>query len=271
MKLLKVFTVLLLLFEIHSALALNPSRSYKYMPDKYGMAYKEEKVKTKDGATLNAWIFELPNKTNNWMIISGSGDGNMGDNIEIASQFLSAGWNVAMYDYRGYGSSSDFKIDTDVYIYPQFVFDLNGVLDYLRNTRSITRFDLYGVNIGAGLSIGIGANRVETRKIIADGPWTSLEQMKKKIKDKTGKDVIVPFGYDKNLEPIFAFDKAMPHLKGVLAIVSPHDPLITPMDIKMIRGITETYIVTNSPDNASNFTTDKNTYFEKVNGFLNRQ
>ena len=29
---------------------------------------------------------------------------NMADNIEIAGQFLSAGWNVALYDYRGYGS-----------------------------------------------------------------------------------------------------------------------------------------------------------------------
>ncbi|MBK7852548.1 MAG: hypothetical protein IPJ66_15825 [Bacteroidetes bacterium] len=42
---------------------------------------------TKDGATLNAWVFDSPKKTSNWMIISGSGDGNMADNIEIAGQF----------------------------------------------------------------------------------------------------------------------------------------------------------------------------------------
>jgi pimeloyl-ACP methyl ester carboxylesterase len=271
MKSIKIAAFLLMIFASQLALALNPSKEYKVKPEKYGMTYKEEKVSTKDGATLNAWFFELPKKTTNWVVISGSGDGNMADNIELASQFLSAGWNVCMYDYRGYGASSDFKVDTDVYIYPQFVFDLNAVLDYLRKSRAITRFDMYGVNIGAGLSLGVGAGRVEARKIIADGPWTGLEPMKKKIKEKLGKDVIIPFGYDKNNEPMYALAKSMPHLKGVLAIVSPNDPLITPVDMKLISGITDTYIVKSSPDNASNFSTDKNTYFERVNKFLNQQ
>jgi hypothetical protein len=119
--------------------------------------------------------------------------------------------------------------------------------------------------------MGIGANRMEARKIIADGPWTSLEIMKRKIKEKQGKDVIIPFGYDKNSEPIYAIDKARPHLKGVMVIVSPTDPLITPMDTKGISGMTETYIVKASPDNASNFSSDKNTYFEKISKFLNQQ
>ena len=271
MKSLKIAFVLLMVFTSQLAMALNPSKEYKVKPDKYGMTYKEEKISTKDGATLNAWFFEVAKKTTNWVVVSGSGDGNMADNIELAGQFLSAGWNVVLYDYRGYGASSDFKVDTDIYIYPQFITDLNSVLDYLRKTRAITRFDLYGVNIGAGLAMGVGANRIETRKIIADGPWTGLEQMKKKIKEKMGKDVIIPFGYDKNFEPVYAIDKARPHLKGVLAITSPQDPLITPMDMKTISGITDNYIVKSSPNNASNFSTDKNAYFEKVSKFLNQQ
>src|SRR6187455_1499649 len=101
--------------------ALSPSHEYKVKPEKYGMVYKEEKIPTKDGASLNAWFFETAKKTTNWVVISGSGDGNMSDNIEIAGQFLSAGWNVCMYDYRGYGSSSEFPIDPDTYIYPQFL------------------------------------------------------------------------------------------------------------------------------------------------------
>lgn len=41
--------------------------------------------------------------------MSGSGDGNMVDNIEIANSFLSAGYNVAMYDYRGYAAAAILK------------------------------------------------------------------------------------------------------------------------------------------------------------------
>ena len=253
-----------------SVYALNPSKEYKTKPEKYGMTYKEEKVPTKDGATLNAWFFDSPKKTSNWMIISGSGDGNMADNIEIAGQFLSAGWNVAMYDYRGYGASSEFAIDPDTYIYPQFLNDLNAMLDYLRKSRAITKFDLYGQNIGAGISLGVGANRTETRKIIADGPWTGLEIMKKKMKEKKGKDVIIPFGFDKNYEPMYACDRTRVTLKGVMLIVSPQDEMLNPNDMKSLKCVSQTYVVNASPGNAENFNTDKNAYFERVNKFLNQ-
>ena len=266
----KLFLAATCLLFANAASALNPSKEYATKPEKYGMTYKEEKVPTKDGASLNAWFFETAKKTTNWVIISGSGDGNMADNIEIASQFLSAGWNVAMYDYRGYGSSSDFAIDPETYIYPQFIADLNGVADYLRKSRAITKFDLYGTNIGAGLSLGVGCNRTETRKIIADGSWTGLELMKKKFKDVLAKNVVIPFGYDKNYEPMYACDRSRPTIKGVMLIVSAKDSMINPNDMKLLKCQTTMYIVANSPSNAENFNTDKNVYFEKVNKFLNQ-
>lgn len=269
MNLSKLFLlVAVLMATSFNLIALNPSREYKVTPDKFGMQYKEEKVKTSDGAMLNAWFFELAKKSPNWVVISGSGDGNMADNLEIVNSFLSAGYNVATYDYRGYGASSDFKIDPDLFIYPQFITDLNAILDHLRKSRAITKFDLYGLNIGAGLSIGVGANRPETKRIIADGPWTSLEGMKSKIKDRTGKEVTMPFGFDKNHEPIYAFDKPKGPLKQVLVIISSQDPIVGPSDVKSIKGVSEVYVVKNSPTNADNFSTDKNLYFEKISKFL---
>ena len=263
-----ILSITILLVTALNVVALNPSREYKVTPDKFGMQYKEEKVKTSDGAMLNAWFFELAKKSPNWVVISGSGDGNMADNLEIVNSFLSAGYNVATYDYRGYGASSDFKIDPDLFIYPQFITDLNAVLDHLRKSRAITKFDLYGMNIGAGLSIGVGANRPETKRIIADGPWTSLEGMKSKIKERSGKDVTMPFGFDKNHEPIYAFDKPKGPLKQVLVIISAQDPIVGPSDVKSIKGVSEVYVVKNSPANADNFSTDKNIYFEKISKFL---
>ncbi len=263
----KILAIILSIAALQAA-ALNPSREYKVLPSKFGMTYKEEQISQKDGAILNAWFFELPKKTTNWIVISHSGDGNMADNLEIVNSFLSAGYNVCTYDYRGYGKSSDFEIDPDLFIYPQFINDLNAVLDYLRKSRAITKFDLYGLGIGAGLSIGVGAQRTETRKIIADGPWTGLEFMKKRIKEKLNKDVNLPFGYDKNYEPMYAFDKPKAQLKGMLIIISPKDLLIGPNEIKSIKNVTQTYTVKDSPSNAENFSTDKNMYFERIKKFL---
>jgi pimeloyl-ACP methyl ester carboxylesterase len=261
----------LLLFVALPVYALNPSTEYKVTPDKFGMEYKEEQIKTKDGAVLNAWFFEATEKTSNWMVISGSGDGNMADDIEIVNSFLSAGFNVVTYDYRGYGKSSEFKIDPDLFIYPQFIKDLNTVLDYLRKSRAITKFNLYGKNIGAGLSIGVGADRPETKKIIADGPWTSLEDMKSRLKAISGKDVNMPFGFDKNHEPIYAFEGQKGSSKSLLVIVSEQDKLIGPNEVKAIKGVSSTYVVKNSPSNQENFETDKNAYFETVSKFLSKK
>jgi uncharacterized protein len=267
-----ILSALVLLLSAISAFALNPSREYKIKPEKYGMIYREEKIGTKDGASLNAWFFTVPKKiVTNWMVISGSGDGNMADDLELASQFLSAGWNVCMYDYRGYGSSSEFQVDADTYIYPQFVTDLNSVLDYLRKTRGVTKYDLFGKNIGAGLSIGVGTQRPDARKIIADGPWTSLEGMKKKLKEKHSKDVLIPFGFNKMNEPLYGCDKSAAHLRGVMVIVSGQDDLINPQDIGMLKCVTNTYVVKDSPNNGENFNTDKNTYFERIAKFLAMQ
>lgn len=250
------------------SLALNPSKEYKVTPDKFGMQYKQEEVKTSDGAVLNAWFFENTKKSINWVVISGSGEGNMADHLEIVNSFLSAGYNVATYDYRGFGASSEFKIDPDLFIYPQFITDLNAILDHLRKSRAITKFDLFGLNIGAGLSIGVGANRPETKKIIADGPWTSLEGMKAKIKSKTGKEINMPFGYDKTHEPLYAFEKPKGPMKNLMIIISAQDPIVGPSDVKVIKGVNEVYVVKNSPTNADNFSTDKNAYFEKISKFL---
>ncbi|MBA3283602.1 MAG: alpha/beta hydrolase [Nitrosopumilus sp.] len=267
---LSVFLVTIFcLSAIEPVWALKPEKEYKVTPNKFGMNFKEERITTPDGAILNAWFFDAAKKTTNWIVISGSGDGNMADNLELANQFLSAGYNVVTYDYRGYGASSDFEIDPDLFIYPQFIVDLNAVLDYLRKSRAITKFDLFGRDIGGGLSIGVGANRVETKKIIADGPWISLETMQRKLKDKKGKEVNLPFGYDKTYEPQFALDGKRQHLRGVMIIVSPNDELVTPQDTKVMKGVSNLFVVKESPSNKENFTTNKNDYFDKISKFLN--
>lgn len=261
------FTAMVLVSAlVSSSLALNPSAEYKVLPDKYGMKYKEEQVKTSDGAMINTWFFENVKKTTNTMVISGSGEGNMADNLELINQFLSMGFNVMTYDYRGFGKSSAFQIDANMFIYPHFITDLNAVLDFMRKSRAITKFDLYGTGIGAGLSIGVGMSRPETRKVIADGPWISLEGMRATYKAKQQRAVDMPMGFDKNIEPQYALEKNKPSTK-ILIIVSQNDPLIGPNEIKQLKG-PDTYIVKNGTTNLENFNTDRNAYFERIRKFM---
>lgn len=254
-------------------MALNPSREYKSKPDKFNMKYEESKVKTLDGnATVNVWYFPCPNKTTPLtVIISHNGEGNMGKYLRRVDQFTSIGYNVVTYDYRGFGESSEFEIDNGMYLYPHFQNDLLSVMDFVRK-EYVNTFALYGWGIGAGMSLGIGYNRGEVTKVIADTPFFSMEDLEERFED-SDEPLEVPFaGYDKKYEPFYAFDNAfVGKIKSVLLIVGTNDDLYKPADMEALRKkqkkITQLYVVEN-PENKDNFKVDRSAYFEAMRAFL---
>lgn len=260
------------LFSTHIKADLQPSRDYKVDPKDMGLAYKDFFITTEDGVKLWAWQFDQPTKTaKKYIIISDDGKGNMADNIEIIGQFFSMGYSVIAYDYRGYGKSDNFDIKSDMFIYPQFVKDLKGVIGYARKNVGLN-FDLYGIGyVGAGLSITVGANRVEIKKVIADSPFSNFEDTKKDLEKITGNDVMMPIVYDKMwLEPQYALEKA-DKLTKLLFIYGETDPYCTADRMKKLAKIQkekiELYMVPGS-DGSNNFEAAKNAYFERIKKFM---
>ncbi len=267
----RIFIVLLGLYSV-SALALNPSRKYAINPSDFGMSYQELKIPTSDGLTLNAWYFPSSQTSYKIMVLSDDGNGNMADLIEQVSIFLSLGYHVLTYDYRGFGTSSDFDIKPTFYIYAQFQKDLTAVVDYIKKEKtSIPKIHLYGKGIGAGLSIAVAANRL-IGTVIADSPYTTFDLAKQRIKEATGQDVIIPLGYDKNeLEPKYALASKGGQMNGILYIVGDKDLVYTVKDIKELvkirNSISSVYIVKNS-NGENNLSIDKEKYLEEIKKFL---
>jgi len=271
------YNVVLVYFFIIISLqsrALNPRKDYPTTPDKFGLDYEEVTIVTSDKLYLNAWLYKTRSISYKIVIISGSGDGNMSDLIEIASNFLSLGYNVLTYDYRGYGRSSPFEIDTNVYIYPQFEKDLSAAIDYVKKYHAkIKTINLYGLEIGAALSITVGVNDNNIFRIIADSPYSTLESIKKRIKEVYSREVIMPLGYDKYLlEPAFALEKKGATVNSILFISGENDLLYAPKDIKELSKIqknrSKTYFVKNA-NRKETFIKDKNAYFKEIQSFLN--
>lgn len=254
--------------------ALNPSKDYATLPSDYGMDYKEVSIAATDGLKLNAWIFKPMEESKKFIVISDDGNGNMADNIEIVAQFLSAGYNVLTYDYRGYGKSDAFNINQKFFIYPQFVKDLQGVLDYMRKTYSPGMCDLYGIGIGAGLSIGLGCNSTQVRRIIADGPYISFEDTKNRYQKNRNQEILMPLAYDKNyMEPLYALQSgtSQDKLSGILIIVGQNDDLSGPEDVKQLQKVHSknlTVYTVQGATNEKNFESNKNAYFDQVKKFL---
>lgn len=249
--------------------ALSPKAEYEFTPEDFGITYKEFKIETDDDFMLNAWLLEPLNTSKKSVVFCHSGEGNMADFIEYASNFVSLGYNVIMFDYRGYGTSDSFNVKTSFYIYSQFARDVTGALDWVRKYHAVWTIDVYGVGMGAGLGLAIAANRPEVQHVIADGPYVSFEKIVQGYQAQ-GVKKMMPLGYDKEyMEPLFALETKGDHL-SVLFIGSASDPIVTSADLYALAKLakkSEVYIAA-SESNEKNLSADKDTYYRKISDFV---
>jgi pimeloyl-ACP methyl ester carboxylesterase len=180
---------------------------------------------------------------------------------------------VVTYDYRGFGKSSDFTINKNFFIYAQFQKDIEAVLDYVKKYQSKMRtVQLYGIGIGAGLSLGVGANHTEVSKIIADSPYSTFEEVKATWKEALGSEPLFPLGYNKNyLEPTYALEAKGGTLAGILFITGENEKIFTPKMVKKlsnVRSSISSVYVAKDATAATTFSSNKKKYFEEIQNFL---
>ncbi len=255
-----------------SVSALNPSYTYKQKPGTFKMNYEQVWVQTEDGASLVVWKFPARElKTNSVVLISHNGEGNMADYLRRIDQ-LGAKHNVVIYDYRGFGESSEFAIDNNMYIYPQFQKDMEAMIDYCRKEYG-NNIILYGWGIGAGLSLGVGWHRPEVKKIIADTPFLSMEDLESRFSN-WDEPMEIPFaGYEKRYEPIYALDSPSGDDKRLLLIIGSNDILFSSTDMKTLqkkaqKNIEKAIYVVENPDRKDNFKLDKVAYMTRIKTFI---
>lgn len=200
----KIISVLIaLLLACNNILAINPERTYQYTPDKYGLRYKTLSVDTEDGATLSVW--HIPAKRHakraTPIIIANSDAGNMGYWSNLAYYLNYLDYDVWMFDWRGFGESSDFETKRERLFYTEYVNDLKAVVDYIpKQKKSVV---LIGYSTGT-LVIEEYLKRYPHSNIsaaILDGyvgnPYSFVSNM-----SKEGKQIELPEGYEFNDTPI---------------------------------------------------------------------
>lgn len=236
------------------------------------MEYKEYRVKTNDGeAALNAWYFPAKVKSTQLILISHNGEGNMADYLRRVDQFRQT-TNVLIYDYRGFGSSSDFRIDPSMAIYPHFIDDLTSMIDFAKQTFS-EELSLYGWGIGAGLSAGVGHHRGEVRRIVADTPFLSMEDLEDRFASNDIPMTVPNAGFDKSYNPAYALqtpsgNKALKYL----VIIGSKDLLYKPSDMEALFSTVQKRVtsieVFETPPGGDHFRANKAAYMKAINRFL---
>lgn len=154
------FTVLCwLLLSTASAWAIKPLATYWARPDTLGLNYQDLTLTTPDHVQLAAWLVApvagAPAQ-NTTIVVAGGDSGNMASNIYTAAA-LAAGYQVLLFDYRGFGHSDAFAINQNYLYYPEFTTDLRTALAAARQRAPQQRVGVLGFSMGTIMGAEVAA------------------------------------------------------------------------------------------------------------------
>jgi len=177
--------IMVVLIYLIKSFSMKPYADYIKTPTTYGCKYDSLTFTTSDGAALVGWyIYSQLQKNNNPAIIFSYGDaGNMSYFLDYAVELSKHGFDVLLYDYRGFGKSSQFEIDKDMLIYREFIIDLHTAIDYVKEKYS-PEIILFGLSMGACLSISVAGNRDDISAVVAEGPYENTNKVLGRINFK---------------------------------------------------------------------------------------
>ncbi len=163
--------ILLIIFypQIENFFVFHPETGFDKAPEQMGMQYEPVFFEAGDRTKLHGWFFPLPGKSPVILFCHGNA-GNISHRLGNVQKLLSNGYQVFIYDYRGYGRSTGNPSRKGIYS------DGLAAYDYLVKNRNIfpDRILLFGRSLGAAVAIEIAIQRPVNR-LILESAFTSTK------------------------------------------------------------------------------------------------
>lgn len=268
MRLVFIFVFILLESPL---MALSPKHTYDHTPHDHHMTYEKLLIPSTNGAQLNAWYFPS-HLGDQLMIISHDGVGNMGDYLERVKILVNYGFSVLIYDYRGFGQSSDFNINKYQYVYKEFYDDFDAVYNFCES-KFHHELIAYGWGIGAGISVARGYQKEDIAGIIADEPFVDFTALKTKF-IRMNAVMVLPSDIENNNFNTLNVVKNEPgkNLRGILFLHGSQNFLYSAQDMEeLLNATTLEFKELYQFDLASrmdNFTINESDYAKQIYGFV---
>ncbi|MBU0695639.1 MAG: lysophospholipase [Bacteroidetes bacterium] len=184
--------LLLIFFSSKSLFALIPDRVYHNLPESLGLKYISNTIKVTNKISLKSWEFMQKDSKMPFVILSYGDAGNMSYNLYQAKMFFQNGYNVIMYDYRGFGESSDFEMNPNMLYYKEFEEDLKCVLKDTKKKHHPKTIILYGLSMGNMISASVASEDHSVSNLILDSFIQDPGLVVKRIYSYKKKDILLP-------------------------------------------------------------------------------
>lgn len=145
-----------------------PSRILESTPDQDGYRYESVTFKSRDGLDLTGWWLPAENAVGTILHCHGNGV-NMSNHLPLVTFLVDAGFNVFLFDYRGYGKSGGSR-PTHV----GTVIDSLSACDYVLSRPDAGKeIGIFGQSLGAGLALQVAAEFQQVKAVAIEGGFTS--------------------------------------------------------------------------------------------------
>jgi len=166
-----------------------PTHDEPATPAKWGFRFEEVDFKSTDGTDLHGWFIPSRAKQSKGTVVFSHGNaGSLGYHLGFVMWLAEAGYQVFMYDYRGFGKSGG-ELDRH-----GMIEDVKGAFAYVKTRKDVDakRLISYGHSLGGAKSVAaLAENRVEgLRAMVIDGAFSSYKAMARVVAGDFGANLI---------------------------------------------------------------------------------
>ena len=148
-----------------------PSRAITSTPRDAGMPFEDIVFTSEDGVKLRGWFIPAPSARWNLLYFHGNA-GNISGRVGKIAIFHKMGFNVFIFDYRGYGLSAGRPSEKGIYR------DGLAAFDWLAARTDVGRLPVvfYGTSLGGAVAIDV-ATRRKPAALVTESTFTSAKDM----------------------------------------------------------------------------------------------
>ena len=149
-----------------------PSRRIDRTPASAGLTYRDVALTTGDGERLHGWWVQRRAAALGSVLLCHGNAGNVGDRVAHADVLTRVGFDVLLFDYRGYGSSSGRPDEQGTYS------DARAALRWLRSRPDVdpARVLYLGESLGGAVALELALEHPPAGLVLLSA-FTSVRDM----------------------------------------------------------------------------------------------
>lgn len=164
-----LFFLFLFSHKIIESIVFRPSELDSSYVFRFSRPFEEFFIETEPGANINIIKFSVKNPKGSILYLHGNKD-NLIRWGEVASQLSVYGYNIYVFDYRGYGKSSGSPSEGGV------LHDSEVIFNKINQKFPDEHWIFYGRSLGTGIAAYL-SSKCKPKGLILESPYYSMEEL----------------------------------------------------------------------------------------------